>query len=267
MIEKQLKYLIKSFSLDFAMNLRNSSHELKSMNWNGKKLYYRSSSSDMHLIYQILLKSRYKAEYFFPNQINPKTILDIGGNIGITSIFLAKTFPKATIYSFEPVIDNFEILKKNTQKYKNIKIFNYGLGSQNGSFKLYLSKDSENFGGVSLFPSVGGGTESESYSNCDVKEINAVIKDINISSIDLIKIDTEGAEYDILKSLNDEFMRGVSWITGELHGNRDFELLDYLNNLGFSISMKKPINNSLSMFSAGKKTIISQMSRKEIRTL
>ena len=62
-------------------------------------------------------------------------------------------------------------------------------------------------------------------------------------------------------------MRGISWITGELHGNRDFELLDYLNNLGFLISVKKPINNNLSLFSAGKKTIISQMSRKEIRAV
>ena len=266
MNSKELKYLIRSLSLGFAINLRDKSHDLKSFNWNGRKVYYRSSSSDMDLIYQILLKSKHKAEYFFPRQVNPRVILDIGGNIGITSIFLAKIFPNASIYSFEPLLDNFKILQKNTHEYNNIEVFNFGLGSRNGSFKAYLSEDSENFGGVSFFPKEKG-HKSESYTECEVKNINDVIKDLNISLIDLIKIDTEGSEYDILSSLNHEIINSVSWITGELHGNRDFELLDYLNSLGFSISFKKLINNRLFMFSAGKKEIISQLSRKEIRIL
>ena len=98
----------------------------------------------MSLIYEILLKSQNKAEYFFPKQINPKVILDIGGNIGITSIFLAKVFPNASIYTFEPLKENFELLEKNIQNYPNIKAFNVGLGSKNGSFKVYFSDDPEN---------------------------------------------------------------------------------------------------------------------------
>ena len=62
-------------------------------------------------------------------------------------------------------------------------------------------------------------------------------------------------------------LRNTSWITGELHGNQDFELLHYLNNLGFSISMKKNIDNRLFMFHAGKSEIISQLSRSEIKAL
>ena len=83
----------------------------------------------------------------------------------------------------------------------------------------------------------------------------------------MIKIDTEGAEYDILSSLNDEILLSILWITGELHGNRDFELLNYLNSMGFSISVKKLIDNRLFMFNAGKEEIISQLSRKEIKIL
>ena len=82
-----------------------------------------------------------------------------------------------------------------------------------------------------------------------------------------MKIDTEGAEYDILSSLNDEILLSILWITGELHGNRDFELLNYLNNMGFSISVKKLIDDRLFMFNAGKEEIISQLSRKEIKIL
>jgi FkbM family methyltransferase len=266
MNSKELKYLMRSLSFNFAMSLRDKTHNLRSYNWNGKKVFYRTSSSDMTLIYEILLKSKYRSEYYFPEKIKPEVILDIGGNVGITSIYLASIFPNATIYTFEPLLANYKILQKNTEQYGNIKVFNIGLGSKNGSFKVFLSDDSENFGGVSFY-SEGEGNKTESYTECKVRNINDVIQELNISAIDLMKIDTEGSEYDILSCLNEEILRSIFWITGELHGNRDFELLNYLNSMGFSISVKKLIDNRLFMFNAGKEEIISQLSRKEIKIL
>jgi len=263
---KEFKYLIKSLSYKFSMDLRDKSHRLRSYNWNNNKVFYRSSTSDMSLIYEILLKSKYKSEYFFPEQINPKVILDIGGNIGITSIYLASIFPNADIYTFEPLKSNFKILQQNIKNYKNIKAFNIGLGSKNGSFKVYFSDNPENFGGASLF-SEGDGNNSETFTECEVRNISDFMEEINLDSADLIKIDTEGAEYEILSSLNGKFISSVSWLTGELHGNNDFELLSYLNNYGFSISLKKQIDNRLFMFNAGNKKIISKLSRKDIKRL
>ena len=266
MSSKSFKYLIKSKSLRFMNGLKDKSHHVSSLIWNDKKVYYRSSTSDMTLIYEILLQSKYKSEYFFPKEINPKIIFDIGGNIGITAIYLAKVFPDAIIYTFEPLKENFELLEKNIQFYQNIKAFNFGLGSENGNFKVYLSNDSENFGGISFYPNPVG-NKAESYVLCEVKNINDIIKNFNIESIDLIKIDTEGAEYDILSSLEEKILRKTSWLAGELHGNRDFELLSYLERLGFSISLKKEIDNRLFMFNAGKASVISRLSRKDIKTL
>ena len=37
----------------------------------------------------------------------------------------------------------------------------------------------------------------------------------------------------------------ASWIGVELHGNRDFELLDYLEKLGFSIALRKEIDKPI----------------------
>jgi len=70
-------------------NIKDKSHRICSLTWNDKKVYYRTSSSDMVLIYEILLKSKYKREYYFPEKLKPKVIFDIGGNIGISSIYLA----------------------------------------------------------------------------------------------------------------------------------------------------------------------------------
>ena len=88
-MSRKLKYLIKSKSFEFVNNIKDKSHRISSLAWNNKKIYYRTSSSDMMLIYEILLKSKYKREYYFPEELKPKVIFDIGGNIGITSIYLA----------------------------------------------------------------------------------------------------------------------------------------------------------------------------------
>ena len=97
--------------------------------------------------------------------------------------------------------------------------------------------------------------------------VGTILKELNLNALDLIKIDTEGSEYDILYSLQSEILCDTSWITGELHGNQDFELLSYLNSLGFSISLNKEIDNRMCIFHAGKPEIISQLSRKEIKIL
>ena len=52
-----LKYLFKSMSFRFAKDIRNKTNKLKTYIWNGNKVYYRTGSSDMTLIYEILLKS------------------------------------------------------------------------------------------------------------------------------------------------------------------------------------------------------------------
>ena len=116
--------------------LNDKSNQLSFFNWNTKKVYYRTCSSDMSLINEILLKPKSKREYYFPDEIKPKVIFDIGGNIGITSIYLASIFPSSKIYTFEPLKENFEILKKNTSQYTNIRVFNFGLGSEKGIFKV-----------------------------------------------------------------------------------------------------------------------------------
>jgi FkbM family methyltransferase len=261
-----LKYFLKSKSFKFVKDLKDKSHSISSIIWNDRKVFYRTSTSDMTLIYEILLKSKYKSEYFFPNKISPKIIFDIGGNIGITSILMSKVFPDSKIFSFEPMLENFKILEKNIEEYENIKAFNFGLGSKNGNFKVYLSDDSENFGGASFFPDLIG-NKIEPYVDCEVKNINDIIDELNVSSIDLIKIDTEGAEFDILNGIDENILQQTLWITGELHGNRDFELLDYLNSLGFSINLNKKIDNRLFMFNAGRQEIISLLSKRDIKAL
>lgn len=257
-----LKYLIRSGSFKFMKDRTNKSQSLESYDYKGKPVYYRTGTSDMMIINEILLKKGYKGEYWLPNEIEPDVILDIGGNIGITSIYLANRFPNAKIFTFEPLPKNFEILQKNTELYENISVFNVGLGKEDGSFDIYMSEDSQNFGGASLYFEAGGVNKSLKVT-CQIRNSKDMLNELNINSIDLIKIDTEGAEYDILTSLDKEMLKNVKWITGELHGYKDFKLLDYLEELGFLVGMKKSLDNRLFMFHCAKQKIIDKLNKKD----
>ena len=256
---------MRSRSFKFMRNKYTLSQELKTYIWNDTLVYYRSGTSDMTLIYEILLKSGYSSEYYLPVYFNPKVILDIGANIGITSIYLANRFPDAKIFSFEPVIGNYEILKKNAENYKNIEVFNFGLGKKDEVLDIFLSDDSENFGGGSFFPEAGG--VSNQKIKCQIKNIQSVLSELDLKIIDLIKIDTEGAEFDILTSLNKEYLNDIKWITGELHGYKDFELLKYLQESKFNIGLKKQINNRLFMFHAIDNKTLKVLSKKDAKRL
>lgn len=83
--------------------------EVHSINVNGHPFYYRSGLSDIGIIDNILLKQN---EYIVPENFQPRIIFDIGANIGAASVYLSRKYPDVEVYAFEPVPDNFELLKK-----------------------------------------------------------------------------------------------------------------------------------------------------------
>src|SRR5690606_11502043 len=71
---------------------------------------------------------------------NEGVILDIGANIGVMTISLAKKLNNATIYAFEPVPDNTRALKRILDHYKpaNVKLFETALGEDNGTIQMVV---------------------------------------------------------------------------------------------------------------------------------
>jgi|GEM_PF-5552666 len=140
-----------SFTRSAYTNPETRSSKLSIFRWNKHPVYYRAHTSDRGIIYNILIQKGKKAEYYVPDEISPNVIFDIGGNIGITAIWLAEKYPAARIYSFEPVAENFEILKKNVEPYSNINAYNFGLGESTCTLDMFANEDSTNQGGFSLF--------------------------------------------------------------------------------------------------------------------
>lgn len=246
--KKEIKLWLRSGSLQFAKDSRpgtDKSGKIRSIQWNGHHFYYRVGTSDTSVMHSILLKSGKKAEYFIDQDIDPKVIFDIGGNIGCAAVFFAKMYPNAKIFSFEPILSNFDILSKNISGYENIKAFNLALGESDGTMDLIESPDEQNFGGFSMYQR--GATECCQKTTVQSRHIGSFMNDMNVVP-DLIKVDTEGAEYTIITSIPDTLLQRVQYIIGELHGERDFELLAHLSRY-FNLGMKKSMHNTLFNFS------------------
>src|SRR5438132_1013505 len=74
----------------------------------------------------------------YQEEIN--TIFDVGANQGQFATTAIYYYPDATIYSFEPLPDTFNKLKRNTRKNKNIFHYNFALGNSEGSMEFYSNK-------------------------------------------------------------------------------------------------------------------------------
>jgi FkbM family methyltransferase len=242
----EIKIWLRSRSWRFMKSVRGkiSGGKIASYAWRGQPIYYRPGTSDARSIYEILLSPG--CEYGVPDPVSPKVILDIGGNIGVAAIYYAARFPQAQIYTFEPIEENFALLRKNISPYPNIQAFPVALGNSEGFQEIFASDNPRNFGGFSFFPE---GSNSSIKRKVPVKHARDYLLGIGIKKADLIKIDTEGSEYDILTSMDPEMLRETTWLVGELHGVRDFELLGYLSQY-FDISVKKTLRKRLFMFRA-----------------
>lgn len=209
-------------------------------------MHYRPGSSDPEVIYKILLKGGKKAEYYIPEGVSPRTIWDIGGNIGAASLYFLERFPLAEIHCFEPVPENYSLIEQNVADAPRIRPHRFALGSNEAALEMRASDSSRNFGGFSFHET---GTAPDSTFKVQVRTPRGVIADGIASAPDLIKIDVEGAEHDILTAFDPQVLARVGWITGELHGNRSFAVLEFLSQW-FDIETRKTLGKRLFTFSA-----------------
>src|SRR6266446_7227067 len=220
-----IKILVRSRSLRFMADIvrQSPTSSLAHLRWSGQDVFYRSGTADPFVLYQVLLWSGKKAEYYVPPALRPKIILDIGSNIGASIIYFHRQFPDASIFGFEPHPDTFRILQENVAHLRGVTIFNYGLGATRQ--RIAVSADKVNFGAFStggLFKDRG---HPAATVECEVRRLDDVLREIGIAQVDLIKIDCEGAEADVFSTLPDEILHHCQWIVGEFHDHTGFEVL------------------------------------------
>jgi FkbM family methyltransferase len=218
--------------------------------WHGVPVHYRAGTTDASLIYSILLKEG-RSEYALPREarLAPASVgvvLDIGANIGIASLYFARSFPNAALHAFEPDPGNVEVLRANAAGEPRIRVHAFALGAEDGELELFNSDDPANRGGYSGYAM---GVDPARSKKVPLRHAGRALAALGIERADVIKIDTEGAEWEILTALDPALLKSARVIMGELHGRRDFELLAFLQP-AFHIGAKKQLHSRLFNFYA-----------------
>lgn len=139
-------------------------------------------------------------------EFSPNTIVDAGAHIGMASISFALKYPAARIIAIEPEPSNFAALVRNTAHYKTITPIHAALWREDGEVSLGLS----NAHPKGAFQVVEKGGQQVRAVTMDT-----VMRETRIDSIDLLKVDVDGAEIEIFESC--PWIRKVHVLTIELH--------------------------------------------------
>ena len=134
-------------------------------------------------------------EKLFRLHPDPKTIFDIGANIGEISLRFAQLFPQATIHSFEPFPETFRTLKQNVSLncFPNIRLHPLGLGAQKGA--VFFEERAIGNPGMNRVTS----DLQRSSMQAAITTLDTFAEEHGGPAISLIKIDVEGYEMEVLK--------------------------------------------------------------------
>ena len=166
---------------------------------------------------------------------SPKTIIDIGANIGAFSIFMASKYPKAHIYSYEPSASTFRVFLHNIKINnfsKQISPFKLAVYKKNSQIKLYNPGPS----GLRSIHHTRNEKKSETVETITLEKIFSQNK---INKCDLIKIDCEGAEYEILANTPPTVFKKIKQVVLEFHemtpSQSHIQLINILKMNGFKV--------------------------------
>lgn len=172
-----------------------------------------------------------------------KTVVDIGALIGAFTVWAVETFPNATVYSFEPDNDSFKFLTKNfsnlsDDQRQRVKLYNNAVWKDEQELVLYGYKTRK-------------GANSLVYRDLESvksEKTEQVVKTVSFNSIfnltddiDFLKMDCEGAEYEILLTMNRSELSKIKYLVGEFHdldGKRPVDKLkNHLVKMGFLVEV------------------------------
>ena len=172
---------------------------------NGNTVWYRENSSDL-LMYE---ENAYKNIQFLDTDV----VMDIGANMGDVPLRYAKSVK--FIHSYEPMADTFEILNLNVthNEFNNCQTYQCAVTRNVGEVTMWLNEKAKT-----------------AHSTASVIKRNGERSAITVPSISfedevkrikptIIKMDIEGAEIDILDSVDDSIFDGVRAFLLEVHLN------------------------------------------------
>jgi len=171
-------------------------------------VFVRLRTSDAEVYKDVILGK----EYDYPVSFSPRTIVDVGANCGMTSVFYTNRYPDAKVVAVEPEISNYAALVTNTRAYPNIIPAHAALWHEDGQVEIFSGwPRMRKWGKWGFRVRKGVGVRALT--------LPTLLSEVGIETVDIIKIDVEGAEREIFSNCN--WMDTVKLLAIELH-DRDW---------------------------------------------
>jgi FkbM family methyltransferase len=201
-----------------------------------------------------------------------RTVFDVGGNIGLFTLWVRSHQPRATVYTFEPAPPLFEILTANTASHGDaVRRFRCGLSSRPGSADLTFYFNSS---GMSSFYAdlaeekaaleailknqLRQGVEGmdgvmrhaddlmeerfryETFT-CELRTLSQVMRDEGVTQIDLLKIDVQKSEEEVVLGIEPGDWERIRQVVLEVHdvGGRLDRMRELLESRGFRVGVEQ----------------------------
>ena len=167
----------------------------------------------LHTFKEIFMDECYLAGLERPI-LSGATVVDIGANAGYFTLFAASCFADARIFSFEPMPVNYAQLERhrNLNSSRPIKCFPKAVAGQAGEISLSFDSSDSFTTSATIFKQADQQTESV---NVPCLALSQIFDENNINRCDLLKMDCEGAEYDILYNCPPDYLQRIDQIAME----------------------------------------------------
>ena len=146
--------------------------------------------------------------------VMPKTIIDVGANVGQFAVACAKIFPESVVHSFEPQPDCVQELMRNTRTLSNVEVHPMALGARSGTVQLHVNSHSHSSSILNL-----GQRHRDAFPNA--REVGSI--EVPLSTLDhefdarplaapvLLKLDVQGYEPSVIEGAT-QLLKRVEYV-------------------------------------------------------
>jgi FkbM family methyltransferase len=220
----------------------------------GFRCYSHSSEDETTLIYnEIFVKQEYLGTTLSLDA--GRYVFDVGANIGLFALFAKLRNPGLTVHAFEPIKATYEVLVRNIALHglADVHAHNYALGVRDGA-ALTMTYYPHAAGNATAHPETKValqrtltdilGPDLATYlfdaaqvQTVPTRTLSAVIDQMGVPAIDLLKIDTESDELAVLQGIADVHYPLIRQMAIEAHGSAlQAEIEQLLTTKGFTVS-------------------------------
>ena len=264
-LRKYSYYLLSIFELLFGFDnpiliakiFLNPAHPgIKTVRLRRRGLQFRvRGAMDVWSIKETFLDHFYE-KYGFTIQPNWK-IIDIGAGLGDYTLYTAMAQPNSKVFSFEPYPESFVLMQENLRlnAITNVQVFNEAIGAASGELILDLTGGQPLQFQSHLKKSVN---VKKSLSISSLSLVDGLTR-LGLESCDLLKLDCEGAEYEILFGTPQPVLEHIRRIVMEYHDNliqyNHTDLTLFLIEQGFQVeTFPNPVHSHLGYLRAIRKS-------------